>query len=90
MKKIGKQITCMALSLAYGLVLQANDKPVDAPVTYANVAYDVHRLKWDSGLLSGNTCKAGRYTFSTNPPKSSELQPAGLIGLVQIQSFNKP
>lgn len=42
MKAFGKQIACIALSLAYGLVLQANDKPVDAPVTYANVAYNVH------------------------------------------------
>ena len=47
---------------------------------------DVRTLSWPSGLLSGKSYKAGRYTYTTrNPQKAnSVLSPSGLLGPVQI------
>ncbi|MDG1358551.1 MAG: glycosyl hydrolase [Akkermansiaceae bacterium] len=52
---------------------------------------NVRTLKWESGLLSGRSYKAGRYTYTTkNPYKSgTKLLPSGLIGPVRILGVQK-
>lgn len=52
---------------------------------------NVRTLKWESGLLSGRSYKAGRYTYTTkNPCKpGTKLLPSGLIGPVRILGARK-
>jgi hypothetical protein len=47
---------------------------------------DVRTLKWESGMLSGKSYPAGRYTYTTKNPYKPEtkLLPSGLIGPVRI------
>ena len=47
---------------------------------------DARQLQWENGLLSGKSFAAGRYTFATRdlPKGNTKLQPAGLLGPVQI------
>ncbi len=49
----------------------------------------VRPLKWESGLLAGQTYPAGRYTFTTadDYTATSPLQDSGLLGPVTLQSL---
>jgi len=52
---------------------------------------NVRTLNWESGLLSGKSYKAGRYTYTTKNPcnRKTNLLPSGLIGPVRILGVQK-